>query len=382
MVALDREREELGGALDRALQRVLASGRFVLGEEVEAFESELARTLGRRHAVACGSGTDALLLALLEAEVGPGDEVLCPAFSFFATASSVARLGAKPVFVDIDPASYNIDPRDAERALAHCTRPVACIPVDLYGRIADDEALHALARSTGLALIEDAAQAIDARGRRGTGIGEDTRCATLSFYPTKNLAAYGDGGALVCDDADRAERLRRLRNHGDRGGFDHMALGMNSRLDALQAAVLRLKLGHLDRWGERRRANAHFYDEALGAAGAGFAGVPLADANLPLLRPRRPEAPARHAYHQYVVRVPEDRRDALRAHLDAAGIDTGLYYPRGLHQQPVFQGSGPARPLAECEAAARECLALPIHPQLRDEERERVAETLVSGLRD
>ncbi|RIL07898.1 MAG: transcriptional regulator [Proteobacteria bacterium] len=364
-----------------AVDRVFESQGFILGPEVDALERELAAYCESRFAVGCSSGSDALLLALQALGVGPGDEVICPSFTFFATAGSIARCGATPVFVDIDPESYALDPAATRAAAARCRRLRAILPVHLYGRAADLAALEAVAREAGVPLVEDGAQAIGARDAEGRRIGGRGRVACFSFYPSKNLGGAGEGGLLTTDDAELAAHLVRLRVHGSSRRYVHEELGMNARLDALQAAVLRVKLPHLERWNAARRRHAEAYDAAFARAGALPAPAPFAAGGLPLRTPAPPPAPALHVYHQYVVRVPGERRDALRKDLEARGVGTDVYYPLGLHEQRCFAPLGYASgDLPETERAAREVLALPVYPELRDEQREWVVASLVSLL--
>lgn len=354
---LTRQHAALRDELLAALARVVDSARFVLGPEGEALEREVAARCGVRHAVGVGSGTDALRLTLAALGVGPGDEVVTPALSFVASASTVLMAGATPVFADVEPDTLTLDPGAAERALSPRTR--AIVAVHLYGHPAAVDRLAALARGRGLALIEDGAQALGAAGA-GRPVGGWGDAACLSFYPTKTLGACGDGGMVVTDRDDVAAAVRRLRHHGDRGRYDHAELGLASRLDELQAAVLRVKLRHLDAWIEARRRQAARYRERL-------AGLPL---GLPAERPG-----ARHAYSLYTVRHP--RRDALAGRLAAQGVGTAVHYPRPLPSQPVFaarRGGGPGWP--EAERAAREVLSLPCYPELRDDEAEAVARAL------
>ncbi|MGH7361532.1 MAG: DegT/DnrJ/EryC1/StrS family aminotransferase [Candidatus Methylomirabilales bacterium] len=347
--------------MDAAVARVLASGSFILGAEGEALEAELAAYCGCRYGVALASGTDALHLTLRAAGIGPGDEVILPAFTFIATAEAVSYLGAIPVFCDVDPRTFTLDPKRAEEAITPRTR--ALLPVHLYGLPADLETLGALAARHGLALIEDAAQAIGAErgGRRAGSVG---LAGCLSFYPTKNLGAYGDAGMVVTNDATIVARIRQLRNHGSQGRYHHEEVGFNSRLDELQAAILRVKLRHLDRWTERRRQIAAAYTAELAAT--------------PLTLPAEP-AGTRHVYHQYTVRPPE--RDRLHEALNAAGIRSMIYYPVPLHRQrayaPLGYGEGS---LPESERAARQVLSLPCYPQLTDGQVERVCRTLATVL--
>ncbi len=350
---LKAEYEEIRGEIDAAVARVLGSGSFILGREGEALEAELSAYCGCRHGVAVASGTDALHLALRAAGIAPGDEVILPAFTFIATAEAVSYLGATPVFCDVDPRTFSLDPKRAEEAITARTR--ALLPVHLYGLPADLEALGALAARHGLALIEDAAQAIGAErgGRRAGSVG---LAGCLSFYPTKNLGAYGDAGMLVTNDALLAARVRQLRNHGSRGRYHHEEVGFNSRLDELQAAVLRVKLRHLDRWTARRRQIAAAYT-------ANLAGAPLTPPGEP--------AGCRHVYHQYTVRAPE--RDRLHEALNAAGIRSMIYYPVPLHRQRAYAALGYGEgSLPETERAAREVLSLPCYPQMTDAQVARV----------
>ncbi len=344
----------LRSELDVAVARVLDRGWFILGPEGEAFEQELAAWTGARHAVAVGNGTEALQLALEAAGIGPGDEVITTPLTAAFTALAIVRAGARPVFADVDPATLNLSLAAAERALTPRTR--AILPVDLYGHPADLAAFEALAESRGLTLIEDACQAVGAeyQGRRVGARG----IVALSFYPTKNLGAFGDGGAVLVEDAGLAERLRELRNGGQRTRYEHVRLGTNSRLDEIQAAFLRVKLRHLTGWVERRRTLAKLYDQALEGA--------------PLRRPLE-KAEVRAAYHLYVVR--HARRDALRAGLAARGVETLVHYPLPVHQQPAF-ASFAGEALPEAEAAAREVLSLPLYPELADADVRLVAEAV------
>jgi dTDP-4-amino-4,6-dideoxygalactose transaminase len=351
-------REELRAALDR----ILDSQQFVLGEEVRLLETELARYSATRHAVGCASGSDALLLALMALDIKAGDEVITTPFSFFATASAIARTGATPVFVDIEPRTYNLDPSLVEAAITPRTR--AIMPVHLYGQCAAMDALLEIAARHALPIIEDAAQAIGAEdaGRRAGSLG---RIGCFSFYPTKNLGAAGDAGLLTTDDDALAERLRRLRVHGGATEYLHTEIGINSRLDALQAAVLRVKLPHLDGWSQARRERAETYSLLLANAHLPF------DLHAPFIREH-----VRHIFHQYVVRVPE-HRDAVVEHLKANGVGVKIYYPVPLHMQECFRylGYEPGA-LPEAERAARETLALPIYPELRLEQQQYVVDVL------
>ena len=349
---LTRQHAALRQELLAAVGRVLDGAQFILGREGAALEAALAARVGVRHGIGVASGTDALRLALAAVGVGPGDEVLTPAFSFVASASTAAMLGARPVFVDIDPATYTLDAAAAERAVTKRTR--AIVAVHLYGHPAALDRLSALARSVGAALIEDAAQAIGA-DYAGRPVGAWGDAACLSFYPTKNLGACGDGGMVLTDRDDVAERVRRLRHHGDAGRYRHVELGYCSRLDEVQAAVLRVKLERLEAWTEARRRIAARYAERL-------AGLDLI---LPVERP-----PARHVYHLYTVRHPQ--RDALAKALADLGVGTAVHYPRPVPGQPLF-GDEDERRFPEAWRASREVLSLPCFAELTDAEVEAVA---------
>jgi len=348
-----------------AIARVCDSQRFILGSEVEALERELAHLLGSGHAVGVSSGTDALLVALMAVGVGPGDEVVTSAYSFFATAGSIVRLGARPVFVDIDPATFNIDVDGVARAVTPRTRAV--MPVHLFGQCADMAPLMDIANRHGIPVIEDAAQAIGATcdGRQGGTFGV---LGCFSFFPSKNLGAFGDAGLVTTGDADRAEQLRALRNHGAERQYYHRVVGGNFRIDAIQAAVLRVKAPHLSGWTAARRRNAARYRQLVSESG-------LADAvALPT------EAPGRtHIYNQFVIRVPD--RDRVRAGLQARGVGTAVYYPVPLHLQECFASlDHRAGEFPHAEAAARESLALPIYGELTADQQSHVIRALAETI--
>jgi dTDP-4-amino-4,6-dideoxygalactose transaminase len=335
--------------MDAAIQRVLDSTRFIGGPEVSGLEEEIARYSQCAHAVGCASGTDALVLALRALGIGPGDDVVTSAYSFFASAGVIVNAGATPVFVDIDPSTYNLDAHRLEAAITPNTKAV--IAVHLYGHCCDLTAVKAVCAKKKVWLIEDAAQAIGAEweGQRAGSVG-DLGC--FSFFPSKNLGAAGDGGMVVAQDGTLADRVRLLREHGAKPKYYHSLVGTNSRLDALQAAILRVKLKHLDRWSEKRARNASLYDRLLEGSRAG--------------RPYR-DARARHIYNQYVIRVP--KRDAVREQMSARGIGTEVYYPVPLHLQRCFATLGHQEgDLPHSEAAARETMALPIYPELTEEQ--------------
>lgn len=371
------EHERMRGEVDAALARVLESQRFIGGPEVAAFEEELAAASGVGHAVGCGSGSDALLLALMAEGIGPGDRVVCPAYTFFSTAAAISRLGAEPVFADIDPTTLCMEAPQLAEAIDRAGQPAAVIVVHLFGRVAAMDALLRLTDQLGVPLVEDAAQSIGARDDAGAGIGVRGRVACLSFYPSKNLGGYGDGGALLTGDAGLAERLRILRDHGrDRDGL-HRVVGINSRLDAIQAAVLRTKLRHLEAWTEERLARVAIYNDLLTEAGAVIGVGPTVRAEMPVRLPSAPAHPARHVFNQYVVRVPEAHRDRLRDRLAERRVETGLYYQQPLHHEPCF-GALPSADVAlpHAEAACRDALALPIHPELDKDQLARVVAEL------
>ena len=362
LLDLKQQHAQLREELLAATARILDSQQFVLGEEVRLLEEETARYCGTKHAVGCASGSDALLLALMALDIRAGDEVITTPFSFFATASAITRTNATPVFVDIEPRTYNIDPAKLEAAITPRTR--AIMPVHLYGQCASMDAINEIAARHNLAVIEDAAQAIGAEdaGRRAGSLG---RVGCFSFYPTKNLGAAGDAGLLTTTDDALAERLRRLRVHGGATEYLHTEIGINSRLDALQAAVLRVKLPHLDSWSQGRRERAEIYSLLLTNARLKF------DLRVPFIREN-----ARHIFHQYVVRVPA-HRDALMEHLRAHGVGVKIYYPVPLHLQECFGYLGYREgALPEAERTARETLALPVYPELRLEQQQYVVDVL------
>lgn len=359
MLDLRAEYAELRGAIDQAVQRVLTSGHFILGPEGAALESELAALTGAAHAVAVASGTDALHLALRAAGIGPGDDVVLPAFTFIATAEAVSYTGARPVFADIDPASFNVTAATLQAALTPATRAV--IVVHLYGQCAEMPAIAALCEARGMTLIEDCAQAIGA-DFDGRAAGAWGAFGCFSFYPTKNLGAYGDAGLVTVHDVGGAERVRMLRHHGSRQTYQHEFVGYNSRLDELQAAILRAKLPHLLRFNDARRRAAARYR-------AGLEGTSVA---LPAEHGR-----GRHVYHQFTIR--SDRRDTLRKALGDAGIASAVYYPLPVHRQPAYAASVGALDLPASDAAAASVLSLPIHPYLRDADVDRVCAVLRSA---
>jgi dTDP-4-amino-4,6-dideoxygalactose transaminase len=353
----------IGAEIRTAVERVMASQLFVLGREGAAFEQEVAKLCGVAHGVGVASGTDALILALRSCGVQSGDEVVLPAFTFVATGSAVSALGAKPVFADIRPESYNVDPAEFERRVTPRTR--AIVVVHLYGLPADMDPILAFAKSRKLPVIEDNAQAIGAsyKGIRTGSLGD---AACFSFYPTKNLGAYGDAGLVTTNSAELAERIRTLRNHGQTGKYLSTEPGWNSRLDEIQAAILRVKLRHLSNWQRARQANAVEYTRLLNQV----PGV---------MPPVVPEG-FEHVFHQYTVRI--ERRDALQRFLSERKIGSTVYYPHPLHLQPLYASLGhKAGDFPHAERAAQEVLSLPMYPELRKEQIARVVEAIADFMK-
>ena len=364
---LRAQHAEIRTEIEAAVSAVFEEQRFIGGPEVEACEREIAAHVGVDHGVGVSSGTDALIVALRALGVEPGDEIVTTPYTFFATGGSIHRVGARPVFVDIDPGSYNLDVAQLPDAVGDRTRGI--VPVHLFGRLAEMGPVLELARARGLFVLEDACQAIGARAG-GFVAGAAGAAGCFSFFPSKNLGGAGDGGMATTADGALADRMRRIRNHGSEGGYRHQEVGGNFRLDALQAAVVRVKLRHLDRWTDGRRANAGRYDRLFREAG--LAPEPVV---LPTRGPDGAEGEDRHVFNQYVIRVP--RRDELRAHLDAEGIPSQVYYPLPLHLQPCFADLGYREgQLPESERASRETVALPVYPQLSDEQAERIVDAI------
>jgi dTDP-4-amino-4,6-dideoxygalactose transaminase len=360
---LKSQYQSIRDEIDAVVRRVIDSQMFVMGPEVAQLEAELADYCGVAVGIGCASGTDALLLPLMALGIGPGDEVITTPYTFFATAGSIWRTGARPVFVDIEPDTYNIDPARIEAAITPRTRVI--IPVHLYGQAADMDPINEVAGRYGLFVLEDAAQAIGAtyHGRRAGRLGQ---AAAFSFYPSKNLGGFGDGGLMTTDDRDLARTLARLRVHGMEPKYHHQEVGINSRLDALQAAVLRVKLRHLDSWTIGRRQAAQRYKALFHAHGLDET------VSLPVERPDH-----YHVYNQYVIRVPAAIRDALRDDLTSRRIGTEIYYPIPLHLQPCFAtlGHHPGD-FSVSESAARETLALPMYPELTEEQQRYVVRSI------
>lgn len=378
LLDLAGQHDAIQGELNDSVQRVIASGRYIMGPEVATFEDELATYCHSPFAVTCASGSDALILALMAAGVGAGDGVITTPYTFFATAGAIARIGAVPIFVDITADTYNIDPAQVEALLAgrsavHSSSRVTTVPVDrikaiipvhLYGQMADMTALMPIAKQYGLTVIEDAAQAIGSErdGKRAGTVG-DIGC--FSFFPSKNLGCFGDGGSLTTADADLAERLRILRMHGGKPKYYHRVVGCNSRLDAMQAAVLRVKLPHLDSWTAQRQKNAAYYDQALPAQGltADYVTTPVVASS------------ARHIYNQYVVAV--QRRDELREWFAKNEVGVEVYYPVPLHLQDCFADLGyQVGDFPVSEASAQNTVALPVYPGITTEQQDYVVQTM------
>jgi dTDP-4-amino-4,6-dideoxygalactose transaminase len=397
MLDLQRQFEQVRAEVLAAVGRACASQHYILGSEVEAFEREISGFCGVRDSVGCSSGTDALWLALVAAGVQPGDQVLTTPFSFFASASAVVRAGAQPVFADIDPGTFNLAPARVEAILrdSRSKKLRALLPVHLYGQCADMGAFDRIAGEFDLAVIEDAAQAIGAAwgDRRAGSMG---CAAAFSFYPTKNLSAYGDAGLVTTNNLEMAAHLRRLRNHGSPRRYVHEEFGWNSRLDAMQAAILRVKLKYVDGWNRARRQRAAFYDHLFAEAGLIAVNseaqaeatqatarplpstinnqAPTISGGSPITLPYT-SAPAHHVFHQYVVRA--YRRDELREFLSARKIGTEIYYPVPLHLQPCFAYLGHREgDFPESERASREVLALPMFPELTEDEQRWVVQSI------
>lgn len=361
MLNIKTEVEELWDELNRAIQGVLKSTQFIMGPNVKAFEEETAAYLGVRHSIAVNSGTDALVIGLKSTGIQPGDEVITTPFTFYATAEAISLVGATPVFVDVNPETFNIDVRLIEKAITSKTKGI--IPVHLYGQAADMDPILALARQYRLKVIEDVAQAFggEYKGKKLGGIGE---AGCFSFYPSKNLGAYGDGGLITTNDDKVAELARMLRVHGAKRAYYNELIGYNSRLDELQAAILRVKLPHVDSWNESRRKVASIYNQLL-------ANTP--DVITPVEVPN-----VRHVYHQYTIRILNGKRDQVKQHLDQAGIASMLYYPVPVHRLPVYEKNAPRLKVAE--ELAGEVISLPIWPAIERQTQETVAGEIKKAL--
>jgi dTDP-4-amino-4,6-dideoxygalactose transaminase len=363
LLDLKAQYETLAPDIDAAVRSVFDSQHFILGPEVQQLEQEIAAYCSSKFAIGCASGSDAILLALMAHGIGPGDEVVTTPFTFFATAGSVVRLGAKPVFVDIEESTFNLDPTQFESAVTERTRAV--MPVHLFGQCAAMDAIKEVAARHGLAVIEDAAQAIGAEycGLRAGSLGS---VSAFSFYPSKNLGGAGDGGMLTTDDAEIARKLRMLRSHGAANKYYHDVVGINSRLDALQAAILRVKLRHLDSWTQARRTNAGRYRDYFKQAGL------VTDGQVKL--PREMEENL-HVYNQFVIRV--DSRDDLKSFLAERGVGTEIYYPLPLHLQTCFAELGYSQgDMPESERASKESIAIPVYPEIGERQQQYVVDMI------
>ncbi|EDL64351.1 DegT/DnrJ/EryC1/StrS family aminotransferase [Bacillus sp. SG-1] len=352
MLDLSEQYSELREEVLKTLDEVMSSSRFILGDNVKKLEQDIAEYSKVPHGIGCGNGSDAIHIALQAAGVGAGDEVITTPFTFFATGGAIARANATPVYVDIDPVTFNIDPEAIEKAITDKTK--AIIPVHLYGQMADMTRIQQIAEKHNLFVIEDAAQAIGAK-HNGKSVGELGTAATYSFFPTKNLGAYGDGGMIVTNDEDIAEKSRVIRVHGSKPKYYHHVLGYNSRLDELQAAVLNVKFPHLDKWSQLRREKADTYTKLLHEMAGEKVTTPVEVEG------------SYHVFHQYTIRV--EKRDELQAFLKEQGVATMIYYPLPLHVQPVFKDLGYSEgdfPVAE--KAAKEALSLPMFPELKEEQ--------------
>lgn len=362
LLDLKEQNDALRPEIEAALGRVLDTNGFILGSEVAALEKELAEYCQTKYAIGCASGTDALLLALMAFDIKPEDEVITTPYSFFATVSSITRLGAKPVFVDIDPQTYNLDVSQIEAKITQKTRAIQ--PVHLYGQCADMENLRKISEKYSIPLVEDAAQAIGAE-ENDQRAGAMSEIGCFSFYPSKNLGGMGDGGFMTTNDDELAHKLFALRVHGSFERYYHKWIGLNSRLDGFQGAVLRVKLPHLDSWSDNRKANADYYRQLFADAGLSE------QLTLPLEREN-----VRHIYNQFVIRVPE-KRDELKQFLTGNEIGTDIYYPVSLHLQECFEYLGYRQgDFPESERASRETLAIPIFPELRRDQQEYVVEKI------
>ena len=363
LIDLPAQYATIRDAVRTAVDRVFESQHFVLGAEVTALEEEIARYCQTKFAIGCASGSDALLLALMTLGIGKGDEVITTPFTFFATASAITRLGARPVFVDIDERTFNIDPNLVESVITPRTK--AIIPVHMYGQCADMDPLLQISEKTGIPIIEDTAQAIGAEdhGRRAGSMGA---MGCLSFYPSKNLGGAGDGGMVVTNSSDLARRLQTLHVHGENRKYHHQSIGINSRLDALQAVVLRIKLPHLEDWIKGRQDKAAKYERM-------FAETNLTEQiNSPFIR-----SDGRHVFHLFVIRVCDGRRDDLRSYLHEEGIGADVYYPVPLHLQECFAYLNYRKSeLPIAERASEDTLALPVYPELTEEQQERVVQAV------
>ncbi|MCK6258697.1 DegT/DnrJ/EryC1/StrS family aminotransferase [Fictibacillus sp. KIGAM418] len=362
MLDLSEQYQSLKEEIFASLEDIMSGSRFILGDNVKKLEQDVAEYSAAKHGVGVANGSDALHISLLGCGVKQGDEVIVPSFTFFATAGAVARAGAVPVFVDIDPKTYNIDPAKIEAAVTEKTK--AIIPVHLYGQMADMEPIAEIAKKHNLAIIEDAAQAIGSK-YKGKNVGELGTTATYSFFPTKNLGGYGDGGMIITNDEDIAETMRVIRVHGSKPKYYHHILGYNSRLDELQAGILNVKFPHLNTWSEARREKAAIYTELLKEKLGDLVVTPFVEEH------------NYHVFHQYTIQVPD--RTGLQEFLKEQGIGSMIYYPKPLHLQPVFKELGYKEgDLPETEKAADRVLSLPMFPELKREQQEYVVEQIAA----
>lgn len=373
MLDLARQYASIQSEITAVVQQVCSSQQYILGPDVQKFEEEAAAFIGTKHAISCASGTDAIWLSLAAADIGAGHEVITTPFSFFATASAIVRSGARPVFADVESTSLNLDAASVRLCLeqSHSSKVKAMMPVHLYGQSADMDELRAVASEHKIAIVEDAAQAFGTawRGKRAGSLGT---IAAFSFYPTKNLSCYGDGGLVTTDDTNLADRVRMLRNHGSKKRYFHEEIGWNSRLDSIQAAILRVKLKHIEEWNQRRRERAEAYDLLLKTAGL---LSPIGPRSTPSVRLLSDSEQNFHIYHQYVIRV--QNRDGLRAFLTERKIGSEIYYPLPLHLQKCLGYLGYAEgSFPESERAAREVLALPMFPELTPDEQATVVNAI------
>jgi dTDP-4-amino-4,6-dideoxygalactose transaminase len=361
MLDLSEQYNELKPQILEVLDEVMSSSQFILGSHVKKIENDVAEYSKAKFGIGCGNGSDAIHISLQAAGVSEGDEVITTPFTFFATGGAIVRAGAKPVYVDIDPVTFNINPSLIEAAITEKTK--AIIPVHLYGQMADMEAIQKIAKKHNLHVIEDAAQAIGAT-HNGYNVGELGTTATYSFFPTKNLGAYGDGGMIITSDEEIAERCRVIRVHGSKPKYYHHVLGYNSRLDEMQAAILNVKFPHLPEWSENRRKHASFYTELLNEQVSEHVQTPIEkEGNY-------------HVFHQYTLRV--ERRDELQAYLKDQGIPSMIYYPMPLHVQPVFKDLGYSEgDFPVSEKAAKEALSLPMFPELKVEQQQYIVGKIV-----
>lgn len=360
MLDLTEQYESLKSEILPALENVMSKAQFILGPNVKKLEADIAEYSNSKHGIGVANGSDALNISLLGCNVGAGDEVIVPSFTFFATAGAVARTGATPVFVDIDPKTFNIDPEQIEKAITPKTK--AIIPVHLYGQMADMDRIKEIADKHNLYIIEDAAQSIGSL-YKGKKVGELGTTACYSFFPTKNLGAYGDAGMIISNDDEIAEKIRVLRVHGSKPKYYHHILGYNSRLDEMQAAILNVKFPHLDEWSELRREKAQNYTQLIKEMVGDHVVTPYE------------EEFNHHIYHQYTIRV--KKRDELQNYLKEQGVSTMIYYPKPLHLQPVFAELGYKEgDLPETEKAANEALSLPMFPELKAEQQQYVVEKI------